>query len=158
MVDQVNKFQKPGRVKKVAASVLAPENAGLRIIPTFCGQDGKFESPLNKLLGKKWLRAREGYKEWFATQQNFKLGNMTTSAVASDIWVANLLVENKEGKVDDGAVKNSLKKLCDLSKYENATVHVSTMLTEAYPQLVKMLDEQLVVNGVSVFYYEEPKK
>jgi hypothetical protein len=44
-----------------------------------------------------------------------------------------------------------------MAKYERASIHVSTLLTDSIPELQESLTKELVENGVSVYYYEETK-
>jgi hypothetical protein len=154
----MNKFVQAGKVKQVKATILAPENAGLRIVLNAVGQSGKFDTKLDTLLTKKWLKVREDYRGWFASQQNFKLGCVNNTAVASDIWVVNMLVQDKEDKFSQEGLQAAVKKLADLAKYEKASVHVSTLLTAEIPTLQDLLLTHLVENGIHVYFYEEPVK
>jgi hypothetical protein len=43
-----------------------------------------------------------------------------------------------------------------MAKYERATVHVSTLLTDSVPEMTDLLKTQLVAEGVAVSLYEEP--
>lgn len=153
----MNKFVSPGKTKTVNASVLLPENAGLRFILNVCGSDGKFDTKLEKLLAKRWLKAREGYKAWYADQFAFKMGTVRDTSVASDIWVVHLLAKDKEGKVDEVALAKGVKELAAKAKYEHASVHVSTMTTAEAPALVDLLKTNCVDAGTHVFYYNEPE-
>lgn len=154
----MNKFTQPGKMKQVNATILAPELAGLRLIVNVCGQNGKFDSKLDTLLTKRWAKTREDYKEWYATQHNFKLGMLNTTAVASDTWVASLLVKNKEDVVDPVALKTAVKKLGELCKYEKASAHISTLVLDEVPELKELLVKGLVEEGINVFTYVEPVK
>jgi hypothetical protein len=154
----MNKFTIQGKMKQVNATILAPENSGLRFVLNACGQSGKFESKLDNLLTKRWVKVREDYKGWYATQHNFKLGWLNNTAVASDTWVINMLVEDKDGKVDEKALQLAVKKLAELAKYEKASVHVSTILTAEIPALQPMLVKGLIEEGVNVYFYNEPIK
>lgn len=145
-------------MKQVNATILAPELAGLRLIVNVCGQNGKFDSKLDTLLTKRWAKTREDYKEWYATQHNFKLGMLNTTAVASDTWVASLLVKNKEDVVDPVALKTAVKKLGELCKYEKASAHISTLVLDEVPELKELLVKGLVEEGINVFTYVEPVK
>lgn len=147
-----------GKVKQIDTTILAPENAGLRFIINACAQSGKFESKLDTLLTKKWAKVREDYKGWHATQHNFKLGLVNTTAVSSDTWIVNMLVQDKENKVDAKALQAAIKKLSELSKYENASVHVSNLLISEIPELKDLLIEYVVQNGTHVYFYSEPVK
>lgn len=151
----MNKFQTPGKVRTVNASILAPELAGLRIIINVVGQDGKFESELDKLLTKKWANVRTRYKSWYAEQQNFKLGCIDNVSVASDIWIVNLLAFDKENKFSPDGLNSAVKKLAALAKYENASVHCSSLLVGDVPKLQELLLKDLAENGIHCFFYQE---
>jgi len=155
----MNKFTAPGKMKQVNATILAPENAGLRIILNLCSENGKFESTLDKLLYSRWARVKSDFKEWHATQHNFKLGLLNTnSAVASDTWICEALVKDKNDKLDEKSLEVAVKKIKDLCKYEKASLHVSNILTNDFPSLVDLLKNHLVDEGINVYFYEEPKK
>lgn len=155
----MNKFVKPGKTKQVNATVLAPENAGLRIILNLCGQNGKFDKDFDKLLTKRWARVKLDYSEWHATQHNFKLGMLNTNAaVASDIWVVNALVRDKNDKLDDKALDAAVKKVGELCKYENASLHVSNMLVDNVSSLKELLFKHVLENSINVYFYNEPPK
>ena len=77
------------------------------------------------------------------------------TAVQSDTWVIHMLCQNDDLETDVKSLAECLKKVATSAKYEKATVHVSTLLTEAIPELQDLLTEHLVENGVSVSYYEE---
>lgn len=154
----MSKFTAPGKTKIVNATILAPENAGLRFILNVVGQNGKFTSPLSLLLAKRWAKVKEDNSYWFATQMNFKLGALNETATASDTWVISALVEDKAGKVDSKALQTAIKKLGEKAKYERASVHVSTLLTSTIPELENLLVKHLLEEGVSVYFYNEPTK
>jgi len=154
----MNKFITPGKAKQVNATILAPENAGLRLVLNAVGQHGKFESKLDGVLTKKWSKVREDYKGWYATQHNFKLGWLNNTAVSSDTWVVNMLVEDKDGKLDATALQLAVKKVAELAKYEHGSVHVSTILTAAIPALQPLLVTHCIETGINVYFYNEPTK
>lgn len=154
----MNKFITPGKMKQVNATIIAPENAGLRFVLNACGVSGKFESKLGTLLNKRWSKVREDYKGWHATQHNFKLGLLNTTAVSSDTWVVNMLVEDKDGNLDQAALQLAVKKVADLAKYEHASVHVSNILTTEVPELQPLLAKNLAEEGINVYFYTEPTR
>jgi hypothetical protein len=153
----MNKFTPPGILKKVNATILAPVNAGLRIILNVCGQNGKFENDLDKLLTKRWSKVRSDFKEWYATQNNFKLGSFNNTAAASDTWICNLLVKNKEEKIDEKLLATAFSKFATMVKYEKASVHISDILLTDTPQLQDLIVKYLLNEGVNVYIYTEQK-
>jgi len=155
-MDTVDRFAPKGKTKVVKGSILAPENAGLRFVLNSFSMSGKPEGELFALFDKKWSRVRTEARGWYATRQNFKLGAVNTTAVQSDTWILTMLVKDEDGKLDEGALDVCLKKICDMAKYERATIHVSCLLTDDLPVLKDKLDA-VVEKGVSVVYYEEAK-
>lgn len=151
-----NKFQQPGRVKVVKGSILSPENAGLRFVLNVTNMLGKTESPLYPLFEKKWPKVKQEAKGWFNTRTGtYKLGAVNTTAVQSDTWAIHMLCQDEDLKTDRDGLEKCLKEVCKMAKYERATVHVSTLLTDAMPELSELLNKELVDNGVSVCFYEE---
>lgn len=155
--ETVNLFKVQGRVKVIKGTILAPENAGLRFVLSVNNMSGKADgNPLYPVFDKKWKKVKEEARGWYATKTGaYKLGATHTTAVQSDTWVIHMLCQDDQLKTDVTALGECLKKVCDSAKYEKATVHVSTLLTNAVPELSDLLNKHLVSNGVSVYYYEE---
>ena len=155
--ETVKKFQQPGRVKLVQGSIVAPQNAGLRFVLNVANTVGKAEGPMYPLFEKKWPTVKREVRGWFTTRDGkYKLGAVHTLAVQSDTWVISLLCQDDELNTDSDALRTCLKEVCKSAKYERATVHVSTKLTDALPSLQELLNEELVSEGVSVNFYDEP--
>jgi hypothetical protein len=152
----MNKFIQQGLVKQISATVLAPVNAGLRLILNFTSESGSFEGKFDKLLSKRWTRVREDFKFAFATRQNFKPGSITTTAVGSDTWVVNMLCKDKDGTLDKKTLALGMRNLVNMAKSEHGSVHVSNLLLEELPELNELVVKNLVENGVNVYLYEEP--
>ena len=153
----MNKFQPPGRVKLVKGSILAPENAGLRFVLSINNLAGKHaEHPLYALFDKKWKKVKEDARGWYTNKTGaYKLGANNVTAVQSDTWVIHMLCQDDNLNTDVKALEECVKKVCDSAKYEKASVHVSSLLTKAVPELTDLLSTHLVKNGVNVSYYEE---
>lgn len=153
-----NTFQPQGKVKLISGSILSPHNAGLRFVLSLNNTAGLPESPLYPLFEKKWKKVREEARGWYTNKTGaYKLGATNTTAVQSDTWVIHMLCQDDNLQTDLKAVEECLKKVCASAKYEKATVHVSTLLTDAVPELEGLLTTQLVEQGVSVYYYKEPE-
>ncbi len=154
----MNKFQPQGKTKVIKGSILAPENAGLRFVLSVNNLAGKSEGhPLYSVFEKKWKKVKEEARGWYATKTGaYKLGAVNTTAVQSDTWVIHMLCQNEELQTDVAGLQKCLKEVSKMAKYERASVHVSSLLTEAVPEITALLKTELVDNGVSVYFYEEP--
>lgn len=152
-------FKQPGKVKVINGSIITPHNAGLRIILNLCSQSGKYDNNLDVLLTKRWPKVKTDYREWYATQHNFKLGALNTNtALSSDTWMVQALVKDKNDKVDDKALDAAIKHLGNFAVAENASVHISTILVNEVPTLNDLLTKYVVERGVNCYFYEEPAK
>jgi hypothetical protein len=149
------KFATLGKSKVITGSILTPELSGLRMILVAAKEDGKPDSDLYKLLDKKWKVASVDLKGWYAEHRDYKLGNLRPTCLNSDTWLMHALFLKKDGTVDEKALATCVKKLGEQSKYEKASIHVSTMLTDAFPQLPELLKTHCLDNGVNVYFYSE---
>jgi hypothetical protein len=153
-----NRFQPQGKTKVIKGTILAPENAGLRFVLSINNLAGKIDNhPLYPLFEKKWPKVKAEARGWFATKTGaYKLGATNTTAVQSDTWVIHMLCQDENLATDTAGLEKCLKEVAKSAKYERATVHVSSLLTNAVPELTGLLKSQLVDQGVSVYFYDEP--
>ena len=153
----MNKFQTQGKFKTIKGTILAPENSGLRFVLSINNMLGKPNGEWYNVFDKKWKRVREDTKGWYNTRTGaYKLGAVNTTAVQSDTWVIHMLCQDDKFVTNVTSLKECLKKVCDMAKYEKATIHVSNLLSQSVPEITELLSNQLVKNGVSVYFYEEP--
>lgn len=150
------KFKPVGRTKVINGTIIAPENSGLRFVLSFTNLAGKPESPLFPLFEKKWRKVREECRAWYATKTGaYKLGATSNTAVQSDVWVINMLCQDESLKVDIKGLEECLKKVSASALYEKASIHISSVLLEAAPELKDLATKYFTENGVSVSYYQE---
>jgi hypothetical protein len=156
---EVNKFQPVGSTKVINGSILTPHHAGLRFVLNFNNMVGDSKgSPLFPVFNKKWPKVQQESRGWYqAKTGNYKMGTLAgVVAVQSDVWVVCMLVQDKDLKVDLVALQKCLKQVCKDAKADKASVHISTLLTDMTPELAEMAQKELVSQGVSVLYYNEP--
>lgn len=147
-----------GKMRQVVGHILNPENSGLRFVLNFVGMNGTFDSPLDKVLAKQWANSKSAFKEAYATRFNFKMGNIITATCASDIWTINMLVKDKDDKMDVASLDAAMKKVSDLAKYEKATMHISNVLLIEEPSMKELSIKHFVDQGLNVNFYIEPEK
>lgn len=146
-----NRFQAQGKFRKAASELTAPENSGLRLILNPIDIAAELKGDINLLLAKKWKKSRDEAKGWYASRNNFKLGEIQTVAVQSDVWVINVLV------TDDKAVPltsfdKAMKKTADLAKSERATVHISDLMY-SMENFEALAQKHFIDNGINVYVY-----
>lgn len=149
----MNKFKIAGKVKKCEGSLTVPENAGLRMVFSLVPDNGNYTSNTSVNLSKRWSKVKETYKLAYVNRFNFKLGNLLTTPVSSDIWVVQGIVFNKDNQLDLDALNAVVKKLVAAAAYDQASVHVSQSTLDEAPDLLAMLEAQLLPHGYSVYVY-----
>jgi len=153
-------FQLKGAVKIIKGSITTPEMGGLKFILSPINLAGKPEgNPLLPVFDKKWSKVRADARGVFAQKTGaYKFGFISELAVQSDVWIIHCLCQNEDLKTDIKALEECLKKVTGRALYEKASIHVSSVLIKAIPELPELVDKFCVEKGVSVFYYEEPSK
>jgi hypothetical protein len=156
-----NKFLKPGKVQTIKGSILTPHYGGLRFVLNIANMAGKVDDPIYKVFNKKWPKIKIDTRSWWATKTGlgtgaYKMGSIRDLAVQSDIWAITMLARDENLELDLAGLQKCLKEVCKMAKYEKATVACSTILTDEIPELVDLLKQELVNQGVSVSFYEEP--
>lgn len=149
MVFNVN----PGKVKEVVGSALLPINSGLKMVIAACSLSGEYSSKTYETIIKRFGRVREDYRGLYINR-NIKLGNIHTTIVSSEVWVAQLVCFNEKEKLDKKALTDCVKKLVDLAKYEKASLHVDELLFKEVPTMKKVLLETAQPLGISVYIYK----
>lgn len=154
-----SKFQSPGKFKVVKGSILAPHNAGLRLVLSISNLAGKVEdNPLYSIFNNKWSRVKVEARGWYTNKTGaYKLGATYTTAVQSDTWVVHLLAQNQDLTTDLVGLEACLKEVRKMAKYEHASVHLSDLLVKSIPELPQMLTDQLINYGISVSVYQDEK-
>lgn len=150
-----NKFVTHGKTKLVNGSILMPELGNLRLLVVPSSETGKPDGELYTLLEKKWKSAKAEFKGWYAHHMDFKLGSVHTTAVQSDTWLLHCLCINKKGEVDTAALAACVKKVAAMAKYERGSVHVSTLVTDQMPEIMDLMNSEMIEKGISVYFYQE---
>lgn len=159
-MEKTNAFQVKGTVKVIKGTILMPETGGLKFILSPVNMAGKPDgNPLLPIFDKKWNKVRAESRGLYASKTGaYKLGSIAgTTATQSDVWVQHILYQDADLKVDLKALEECLKKVATSALYEKASLHISSILVAATPELVDLVNKHCVEKGVSAFYYEEPE-
>src|SRR5258708_9165133 len=147
----VNKFQQAGRVQVIKGSILNPHNAGLRFVLNIANMAGKTDDPIYTVFNKKWPKVKSEVRGWYATKTGaFRCGAVNTLSVQSDIWIVSALCQKEDLSTDIVGLEKCLTEICKMAKYERASLAISTILTNAIPELNNLIEKHLVNQGVSV--------
>lgn len=108
-----------------------PTEKGNKIIVHICNDIGGWGKGFVMAISKRWKEPEAKYREWFKTQDNFKLGQVQFIEVEADLWVANLIGQHKINKDEAGnvpiryeAVLLGLERISQFAIDKKATVHM----------------------------------
>ncbi len=146
-----NRFIKAGTFRKTQSDFTTPENSGLRLLLNPIDLQAVFQHSINVKIATKWKKVREEAKGWWSNRQNFKMGEVQTVAVQSDVWIINALCLS-ENATDEVALESCLKKCVAMAKYEKASIHVSEDMFNLSG--FEALATKLMLNeGINVYVY-----
>lgn len=158
-----------GTLKNIKGTITLPQLGGLKFILNNVNMSGSPDNSQMATFDKKWLRARTEARGWYADPSTFKLGNIKDCMVQSDVWIINMICQDKDKKTDIQALKTCMDKVIKLAKYEQATLHISSEFIKDVPEISETLPKEFeykgdkaskdilneaLKNNVNVFIYE----
>lgn len=151
-----NKFVTQGKTRLVNNTIISPEMGNLRLIFAPCSKLGRPDTALHAILNKKWRTVGAELKGWHAQNITFKMGNVHSVAVQSDVWVANALCIDENGVLNEKALESCVKAVAAIAKSDGGSVHVSTLTVEQMPHLADYLSTYVIDRGLACYFYTEP--
>lgn len=147
-----------GRVKEIVGSTVNPEHARLAIIFVPCSTSGTYSSDVYDKISARWTKVQFDYRSRFINRDNFKLGEIITTSVKSDIWVCQAICLNDKGKLDKLAMESCIKKLITLGSYEGGYIHASQLTLKSFPALKKALVASIPQEGLNLYCYSDDEQ
>ncbi len=145
-----------------ATAPISPKN---KVIVHICNDIGAWGKGFVLAISKRWREPEKKYKEWYKSKQDFELGEVQFVQVEPDLWVANLIGQNKIYKDKDGnppiryeAVLSGLEKLTQFALENNATVHMPRigcgLAGGTWDKIEPLIEATLLANEVEVTVYD----
>jgi len=158
MNKDIGKPVNPLKIKRSDSTVFFGETSALKLVlNVYDLKSDKFEKIKTKnmaVLCKKWAKAEETDRSW-SYSRDFKLGNVNSTAVQSDVWVLTMLCK-QEGKTVASALSDCLDKIVKVAKYERANIHITESLFSDLPELTDdLLQEKFLDQNIKVFVYKD---
>lgn len=149
----MNKFIPQGKFRHAKSAIVAPENSGLRFVLNPLDVKATFENPVNVTVANKWKKVREEGKAWCANRSGFKLGELQSVAVQSDVWVLNLVLLGEKGESSKDSIESAFKKASALAKYEKASVHMAEDMLK-FAGCEELATKYFLNEGLNVYLYK----
>jgi hypothetical protein len=145
------------KLKEVNGTITTPYTSGLAAVLNLASIDGQVDSDLEQILMKRWSGFKNSLRQVFVERVRCKYGNIHQSVCTSDVWVFSLYCLNESKELADPDLKKTFKKLKEELFDQQASLHVSKLLLDKYPELNEHISDVLT-SGINVFVYNEPVK
>lgn len=147
---------------------LIPISAGHRLIIHACNTDGKWGRGFVLAISRKWPKPELEYRNWWRSQNKFKLGEIQEVPVQSDTSVINMIAQeglgpDKEGKPPAklDALALCLEKVAKLAKITNSSIHAPRICCGlgglSWGEVEPIIIDKLINKGINVTVYDLPK-
>ena len=146
----------------------APIGEDNRIIAHVCNDIGGWGRGFVMALSKRWPEPEKAFRDWFASSENFALGQIQIIEVEPTLYVANMIGQRdiKRKSTPKGtlppiryeAIKSCLSQLAIEARSRNASVHMPRigcgLAGGRWEQIEPLIETTLIAGGVSVFVYD----
>lgn len=159
----------PGILKYAIGDATVPTTAGMKYLIHVCNDVGGYGAGFAGAIAKKWSKARDEYRMWFRSQNNFKLGEIQVVQVQSDLCVINMLAQHGIGTDEQGnppirydALKDCLNKVAKYIKDNKGNISTgrfgSGLAGGDWSLIEPMVKKIFVDQGINVTIYDLPPK
>lgn len=153
------------KINYIKGDATNPPSPGNKIITHVCNDIGGWGRGFVMALSARWKEPEMKYREWFASGENFELGEMQLVQVETDIWIANMIGQrdirrDKYGNppVRYDAIQKALAKVSDTASAINASVHMPRigcgLAGGDWIIIEKIVEEELSAKGIVVTVYD----
>lgn len=163
-------------IEYIKGDATSPQGEDNKMIIHCCNDIGGWGAGFVLALSKKWTEPEQRYRAWASgpmadrtinlTTDPFMLGFIQAVGVAPDIAVVNMIGQKGTGPDQNGfppirywAIDECLKKVAELAKKHNASVHAPYLMGCAlaggeWDYIEHMLQKRLVDEGIQVTAYD----
>jgi O-acetyl-ADP-ribose deacetylase (regulator of RNase III) len=143
----------------------SPSAEGNKIITHICNDVGGWGKGFVLAISSKWREPEQEYRQWYASKQNFSLGEVQFVKVSHDTWVANIIGQRDVKKDKEGnppiryeAVATGLEKVAAFAQEINASVHMPRigcgLAGGTWDRMEPVIRSSLAEKGVEVTVYD----
>jgi O-acetyl-ADP-ribose deacetylase (regulator of RNase III) len=155
------------RINYILGDATAPSVPGNKIIVHICNDLGAWGKGFVLALSRRWKEPEARYREWWASGENFSLGEVQFVAVEKDIHVANLIGQKGMGRDERGeapiryaAVGAGLEKVGVFAAGLGASVHMPRigcgLAGGSWDEIEPLIQASLCAGDMEVYVYDLP--
>ena len=152
---QPSNYVLKGEFKRRNGSSSMPHAGGHRIIINLCNDSGDVweKTAATYPVEKRWPKCGQEYRRWYLSQYHFKLGEVQEVNVQSDTCLANVIVFQADGSLDEEALTKAIDRIGEMAYDYNSSVHIQQ--TQPWDKIEGALIEKIIKRGKNVTVYVE---
>lgn len=146
----------------------APIGNDTRIIAHVCNDIGGWGRGFVIALSRRWPEPEKAFRDWYAAQNNFALGETQIVQVEPGLFVANMIgqrdikrkstPQTSPPPVRYDAIRNCLAQLAIEARSRNASVHMPRIACGLaggkWEKVEPLIEATLLVEDIPVFVYD----
>lgn len=152
-------------IRYIQGDATQPVGDGKKIIVHICNDIGRWGKGFVLALSARWPQPEKAFRDWYASGENFALGNAQLVAVESQLWVANVIGQHKitNGKgglppVRYEAIQEGLRQVAAFATAHNATIHMPRigcgLAGGTWDKIEPLIQQELTAKGIGVIVYD----
>lgn len=152
-------------IQYVQGDATRPAGPGNKIIAHICNDVGGWGKGFVMAISAKWPAPERQYREWFASKENFALGQVQFVQVEEHTWVANIIGQRDTRKDAAGnppirydAVAAGLGKVGQFARERGAAVHMPRigcgLAGGTWDQIEPLIQAHLSAKDIAVTVYD----
>lgn len=117
-------------INYIKGDATSPQGHGNKLIVHICNDIGAWGKGFVLAISKKWIEPECQYREWFKSQKDFGLGKVQFVQVESNVFIANMIGQNKikranrQAPIRHEAVEQCLMKVADFAINNQTSIHM----------------------------------
>lgn len=152
-------------VNYIIGDATYPKIEGNKIIVHICNDIGGWGKGFVMAISKRWSQPEQQYRQWFKSNENFKLGRVQFIQVEEDIWVANLIGQHGIYKDEKGnvpirydAILLGLENITQFAIDKKATIHMPRigcgLAGGTWDKIEPLINKSLLRNEIETYVYD----
>ncbi|MBC9909246.1 macro domain-containing protein [Chitinophaga varians] len=152
-------------IRYIQGDATQPAGDGNNIIVHICNDIGRWGKGFVLAVSARWPEPEKQFREWYASGEDFALGNAQLVAVEPRLWVANVIGQHKITNAKNGlppvryeAIREGLRQVAVFAATHQAAVHMPRigcgLAGGTWDIIAPIIQQELADKGIEVTVYD----
>ena len=153
------------KINYIKGDATKPIGIGNKIIVHVRNDIGGWGKGFVVAISKRWKAPEQQFRDWFASEKGFDLGEVQFVKVEDDLWIANLIGQHKIRKDENGkppiryeAIESGLEKVAIKALELGASIHMPRigcgLAGGKWEMIEPLIEDTLIKNNLEVTVYD----